>query len=212
MSLGLKSGSLEILFQNFGQNKTLTNILQKVQEDEFGYSLKVLNSIDTRFFTDLIMIKSFYEIRGELEGAIEAFASENEENIREFILSSFTFSENEYNLMKFFIDIFEIIYKKSEFLSRDTIPTLSELLPTVKSLYSWLKNKQKNLNDDQMEIVIISNNVTLTIDDMTYTSFIEFEEMQQIRNQYSISQQQYEDNIYTIKYDFLNTIISVLEE
>ena len=114
--------------------------------------------------------------------------------------------------MKFFIDIFEKIYKKSEFLSRDTIPTLSELLPTVKSLHSWLKNKQQNLNDDQMEISIISNNVTLTIDDMTYTSFIEFEEMQQIRNQYSISQQQYEDNIYTIKYDFLNTIISVLEE
>ncbi|MBQ4123072.1 hAT transposon family protein [bacterium] len=196
----------------FRQNQTLANILDSVQEEEFGSSLKVLNAVDTRFFTELTMIKRFYEIRSELEGVIEAFASENGGEIEQFILSSFTFTENEYVLMKYFIDIFEIIYKKSESLSSDAFPTLSDLIPTIKSLHSWLKNKQQNINDDQMETSLISNNVTLTMDDVTYTSFIDFEEVQQVRNQYSISQQSYEDNIYSIKYNFLNNIISVLEE
>lgn len=196
----------------FRQNQTLANLLNSIQEDEFGSCLKVLNAVDTRFFTELLMIKRFYEIRNELEGVIEAFASENDEQMEQFILSSFTFTENEFILMKYFIDIFEIIYKKSEVLSSDKFPTLSDLIPTIKSLHSWLHNKQQNITDDPMETSMISNNVTLTMDDITYTSFIDLDEQKTSRKQYSISQQLYEDNIHSIKYNFLNTIINVLEE
>ena len=195
----------------FRTTPILANLLQSIQIQELGSSLKVLNSVDTRFFTDLLMIKRFYQIRGEIEGVIEAYASEESNDIQQFILSSFTFTDNEYLLLKYFIDIFEIIYSKSEILSSDTFPTLCDLIPIIKSLRMWLQNKQNDLEDNQNEISLISHNVTLTINENMYTSYIEIENIQPQQN-YSISQSNYEDNIYSIKYDFLTKIIDNLEK
>ena len=115
--------------------------------------------------------------------------------------------------MKFFIDTFMTIYKKSEKLSGDSSCTLSDLIPTIKSLHGWLKHTLENLKNSPSELSIIRKNISLMVGDVTYNSFIDYEEEETNKtNIYSISSQIIEDNINSIKYQFINTIITVLEE
>ena len=197
----------------FKNTPLFSNILENIQE-EIGGCLKVLISVDTRWFSELTMTERFYNIRNEIEGVVEAYIEEIEdEDMRQFILTSFLFSENEYIIMKFFIDTFMTIYKKSEKLSGDSSCTLSDLIPTIKSLHGWLKHTLENLKNSPSELSIIRKNISLMVGDVTYNSFIDYEEEETNKtNIYSISSQIIEDNINSIKYQFINTIITVLEE
>lgn len=135
----------------FKTNLTLNSLLEEVQISEYGKSLKVLISTKTRWFSEYLMFKRILENRDDMDGTIAAYADEKYEGeIKEFFLKSYVFTDEEYKLIKFFVSIFDTLFKFSTRLSSDSEPSMSEIIPSIKSILGFLnKEKEKCVNENE---------------------------------------------------------------
>ena len=77
----------------------------------WGQSLSLKTTVETRFFSQLIMIERLLEMYSVVHGVVLAQATTiTNELQRKLFITSFTLSEDEIDLAKFFGETFKIMY------------------------------------------------------------------------------------------------------
>lgn len=187
---------------------SLNHTLENVQIEHFGGPLKVLLSVKTRFYSQLLMMKRTSLIRDEIDGVVEAFAEENfSEEFCQAYKKQFTFTDTEYDLMVFICDIFEVLYKKSCRLSSDSEPTLSDVIPIMKSILKWLTFKKTEIRDSEESYIEITS--TLFIGDERFTNISEYDELVKMKRAGTrIEAKEHEEKIQEIKQCLIQNAIN----
>lgn len=196
----------------FKESPELGRLMEKVQKSEFGYSLKVLTYVQTRWYSQFIMLKRVKELKGKIDGVIIGFIENKYRGeLKNFYLKNYCFSEEEYLLSDFFVETFENIFKMTMKLSSDKEPTLSEVIPTIKAMIGYLNHlKRKEINESR---VITIDEPSIIVGNITHTGFSDCESiLEQSSNGISIIYNEISKDIYEIKIDLLDTIKNIIEE
>ncbi|WP_458454285.1 hAT family dimerization domain-containing protein, partial [Methanobrevibacter sp.] len=148
--------------------------LDEIQMNIYGTTLSPVLDVKTRWFSSYDLMRRIYQISGELNGMLEAIADELEIDEKDEFIAEYILSDEELEIIAFFIDTLQIILEKSKILSSETEPTMSMLIPCYKSALRRLE-KKKRLIGRRGKHVMIRGHIISTAKS-TFNSFMEMEE------------------------------------
>ena len=103
--------------------------MKEVQLEIYEQVLKPKSNVNTRWFSNIDVMKRMLEIKPAAEGVIEALSLQFDERLRASFIKDNTFDENETEMMEYIVDIMDKLQNMSETMSSDTFPSLSLLIP-----------------------------------------------------------------------------------
>ena len=197
--------------RKFRQTTELSQIFHNVQLEIYGSSLCLLGSVPTRFFSDYLQMERLNNVKDVLDGCANAFALTLSNCIhREVFLVSYTFTSEEESLLEFYVKVLKPFFDCSMEMSSDQTPSLSELIPSVRTLIGKYKKMITNLETDNTDFTITSPSVI--IGTTTYTNFDDCQHLLRDDVEMEMSVVEQRGTLYSAKKSFLETLISELEE
>ena len=114
---------------SFKRNGEWNKLLKEVQLEIYERVMKSKSNVNTRWFSNIDVMKRMLEIKPAAEGVIKALSLQFDERLRASFIKDNTFDENETEMIEYIVDIMDKLQNMSETMSSDSFPSLSLLIP-----------------------------------------------------------------------------------
>ena len=132
---------------SFKRNGEWNNLLKEVQKEIYEKILKPKSNVNTRWFSNLEVMKRILEIKDTIDGVINAFSLRLDVNVRENFIKDNTFDANEVEMIEYFVIILDKLQSMSNMMSSDEFPSLSLLIPEYQKVIRELDKEIDKFND-----------------------------------------------------------------
>ena len=196
----------------FKNSSKYHNLLYKVQEEIYGFTINVICESETRWFTYLDVMERIISNAQILNGILEAeIELMDDERLKECYKEDYILTESEIDLINFFIKLFNKMRNEAIELSSESICTLSYIIPSIKMLIGYYENEKVNLEETNKNYE--HNSILISCCNKTFRSFTEFESSIEIsKNEINIEIEKEIINVDEIKKKLIEKIIEKIDE
>ncbi|MBR1987861.1 MAG: hypothetical protein IKA36_02355 [Clostridia bacterium] len=114
---------------SFKRNGEWNKLLKEVQLEIYEQVMKPKSNVNTRWFSNIDVMKRMMQIKETAEGVVEALSLQLDESVRSNFIKDNTFDKYEIEVIEFILYIMDKLQKMSVLMSSDTFPSLSLLIP-----------------------------------------------------------------------------------
>ena len=200
----------------FKNSYEMNNMMYKIQEEMYGYSLNMLSECETRWFFELQLLNRVLENCQITNGIVEAKSDEIQNDLlRECYKENYMLNEIEIELINFFISMMNKMFEESLFLESEIIGTLSYVIPGYYSLMEFYEKEKEKLIDTCENYDYKS--YLISVENKIFRSFDEFEtsiqtSMETNKNDIQISIDNQRVDLYEIKIQLIEKIKEKMKE
>ena len=151
-----------------------------------------------------------YKVKDVLHGCASAFAMRMENDVhRDIFIPSYTFTKEEEDLLNFYVTVMKILFDTSMELSSDEYGTLSETIPSIRTLIGKYNRMINELEETEDEVTISTS--IIEINGRTYDNFEDCSSLLTSDTDIQMTLETETKRLCQLKRDFLQNIIDGLK-
>ena len=163
---------------SFKRNGEWNELLKEVEKEIYEKILKPKSNVNTRWFSNIEVMKRMIEIKNPAAGVVKALSLQLDENLRNNFIKDNTFDDKEIEMIEFMLDKLNKLHEMSNKMSSETFPSLSLLIPEYFTILREIDDEINNFGDidDDYDQVFTISTYKISTKDREFSDYSLFED------------------------------------